>query len=78
MAMASTAAAAVGEQHPFWTKADIRCRNSLSAIGVTADIARFWLGDGLSAYDPKRTLAVHCGNDFDGGFGPYRDARLSR
>jgi putative tryptophan/tyrosine transport system substrate-binding protein len=27
-------------------------------------------GDGLSAYDPKRTLAVHCGNGFDAGFRP--------
>jgi hypothetical protein len=35
-------------------------------------------GDGLSAYDPKRTLAVHCGNGFDAGFSPYRSACLSR
>ena len=31
----------------------------------------------MSAYDPKRTLAVHCGNGFDAGFGPYRSTRLS-
>jgi hypothetical protein len=33
---------------------------------------------GLSAYDPKQTLAVRCGNDFDAGFSPYRSTRLSR
>jgi len=27
--------------------------------------------DGLSAYDPSATLAVHCGNGFDAGFRPY-------
>jgi hypothetical protein len=32
----------------------------------------------LSANDPERTLAVHCGNDFDAGFSPYRSTRLSR
>jgi len=30
----------------------------------------------LSAYDPERTLAVHCGNGFDAGFSPYQSARL--
>jgi len=34
--------------------------------------------DGLSAYDPKRTIAVHCGNGFDVGFSPYQSTRLSR
>jgi len=33
---------------------------------------------GLSANDPTATLAVHCGNDFDAGFNPYRSTRLSR
>jgi hypothetical protein len=28
--------------------------------------------------DPKRTLAVHCGNGFEAGFGPYQSASLSR
>ena len=27
-------------------------------------------GAGLSANDPSATLAVHCGNGFDAGFGP--------
>jgi hypothetical protein len=31
-----------------------------------------------AANDPKRTLAVHCGNGFDAGFSPYQCARLSR
>src|SRR5450756_1545708 len=35
-------------------------------------------GDGLSAYDPTATLAVHCGNDFGAGFRPYQSTRLSR
>ena len=34
--------------------------------------------DGLSAYDPTATLAVHCGNLFDAGFSPYQSTRLSR
>jgi len=31
-----------------------------------------------SAFDPKRTLAVHCGNSFDADFSPYQNTRLSR
>jgi hypothetical protein len=38
----------------------------------------FLAHDGLSAYDPTATLAVHCGNGFDAGFSPYRSTRLSR
>jgi hypothetical protein len=34
--------------------------------------------DGLSAFDPTATLAVHCGNRFDAGFSPYQSASLSR
>jgi hypothetical protein len=34
--------------------------------------------DGLSAFDPTATLAVHCGNGFDASFSPYQSARLSR
>ena len=34
-------------------------------------------GDGLSAFDPTATLAVHCGNGFDAGFSPYQSTRLS-
>ena len=34
--------------------------------------------DGLSAFDPTATLAVHCGNGFDAGFSPYQSTRLSR
>jgi hypothetical protein len=34
--------------------------------------------DGLSAFDPSATLAVHCGNSFDAGFSPYQITRLSR
>jgi putative ABC transport system substrate-binding protein len=35
-------------------------------------------GDGLSAYDPTATLAVHCGNVFDAGFNPYQSTSLGR
>jgi hypothetical protein len=34
--------------------------------------------DGLSAYDPTATLAVHCGNGFVASFSPYQNTRLSR
>jgi hypothetical protein len=34
--------------------------------------------DGLSAYDPKRTLVVRCDNGFDAGFSPYQSTRLNR
>ena len=32
----------------------------------------------MSAFDPKRTLAVHCGDGFDVGLSPYQSTRLSR
>ena len=32
----------------------------------------------MSAFDPKRTLAVHCGNGFDADFNLYQSTRLSR
>jgi hypothetical protein len=35
-------------------------------------------GDGLSAFDPTATLAVHCGNGFDAGFGLYQNTCLRR
>ena len=31
-----------------------------------------------SIHDPKRALAVHCGNGFDADFSPYQSTRLSR
>jgi hypothetical protein len=34
--------------------------------------------DGLSAFDPTATLAVHCGKGFDAGFSPYQSTCLSR
>ena len=46
----------------------------LSNSGQTRVLAR----NGLSAFDPKRTIAVHCGNGFDVGFSPYQSTRLSR
>ena len=55
---------------PLLHKADIE--RTMSAFGGKADMAPH-----MSAYDPKRTLALHCGNGFDAGFGPYRSTRLS-
>jgi hypothetical protein len=50
----------------------------MSAFGVTAN--KRWISacDGLSAYDPTATLAVHYGNGFDASFSPYQSIRLSR
>jgi hypothetical protein len=62
----------------LWHIASFRC---------TAKFGRYWsnsrqwsilAGDGLSAFDPTATLAVHCGNGFDAGFSPYQNTRLSR
>jgi hypothetical protein len=62
----------------FWHLAD----NPTAAAFV-----RYWsnsgqqsilASDGLSAYDPTATLALHCGNRFDAGFGHYRSPRMSR
>jgi hypothetical protein len=59
----------------------------LTEISVAPAFVRFWSnsGDwpglalnGSVANDPKRTLAVHCGNGFDAGFSPYRSTHLSR
>jgi hypothetical protein len=43
----------------------------MSAIGQSGQrwiLAR----DGLSAFDPTATLAVHCGNGFDADFSPIK------
>ena len=53
-------------------------RPRLPAIGVIADKGGFLARDGLSAFDPTATLAVHCGNGFDAGFSPYQITSLSR
>jgi hypothetical protein len=34
--------------------------------------------DVRAAVDPSATLAVHCGNGFDGGFSLYQSTRLNR
>jgi hypothetical protein len=50
----------------------------MSAFGQQRTKQRWILArDGLSAYDPTATLAVHCGNGFDAGFDPYQSARLN-
>jgi hypothetical protein len=51
---------------PFRTRLDNNGQTSILAC------------DGLSAFDPSATLAVHCGNGFVAGFSPYQSTRLSR
>ena len=47
----------------------------MSAIGTK----RTWVSaPHMSAFDPKRTWAVHCVNGFDAGFSPYQRAYLSQ
>jgi hypothetical protein len=41
----------------YWHKADIRVGPAFVRSWTIADIAGFWLGDGLSAFDPTRTFA---------------------
>jgi hypothetical protein len=47
---------------------------------LSDDSGHCWIlaRDGLSAFDPKATLAVHCGNRFDAGFRPYQFTRVNR
>jgi hypothetical protein len=65
----------------------------MTALGTKRTIAalqqfvRYWSNNGhwselalngLSAFDPRATIAVHCGNIFNAGFCPYQSTRLSR
>ena len=54
---------------------------------TTLGFVGYWTNNGqraalgrnrYAAIDPTATLAVHCGNGFDAGFGPYQSTRLSR
>jgi hypothetical protein len=52
-----------------------RCPLLRSLLGVK----RTWVAAlHMSAFDPKRTLPVHCGKGFDAGFSPYQSTRLNR
>jgi len=62
----------------FWHLTDNLTAAAFVRFWTKADKTAFSARDGLSAYDPTATLAVHCGNGFDGGFSPYQCARLSR
>ena len=51
------------------------------------EFVSYWISNGQkaalgldlsAAIDPKRSLAVHCGNALDAGFSPYQSTRLSR
>jgi hypothetical protein len=59
----------------------------IAAFAALQKFGRYWTnngqililaGDGLSAFDPTATLAVHCGNGFDAGFGLYQNTCLRR
>jgi len=64
--------------------------NQVTALADKRAVAlkgRYWGNNGqrsarklnrCAAIDPTATLAVHCGNDVDAGFSPYRSTRLSR
>jgi hypothetical protein len=50
----------------------LRAERTATFCPLSDNNGQKWIlaGDGLSAYDPKRTLGVHCGNGFDAGFSP--------
>ena len=60
----------------FGTKRTLRYRTcECPLLGVK----RTWLfALQMSAFDPKRTFGLHCGNGFDASFGTYQCCRLSR
>jgi hypothetical protein len=62
----------------FWHLADNSA--ALAFVRYWSNSGQRWVlaRDGLSAFDPTATLAVHCGNGFDAGFSPYQCIRLSR
>jgi hypothetical protein len=62
----------------FWHKADIRGTATFCPLSDKNGHCRILACDGLSAFDPTATLAVHCGNGFDAGFSPYQSTRMSR
>ena len=50
-------------------------RTRVCPLSDNSGQSRIFARGSLSANDPKRTLAVHCGNGFDS---PYRSTRLRR
>jgi hypothetical protein len=54
--------------------------NRLCVCPILDQSGQRWIlaRDGLSAFDPTATLAVHCGNGFEAGFSLYQSTRLSR
>src|ERR1035437_6239187 len=72
----------------FYSEISVRCRLMALRVIRCAAIIRslseqhgqsvILASDDLSANDPRRTLAVHCGNSFDADFSPYQSPRLSR
>src|SRR5215510_13346975 len=62
----------------FGSKADM-AYSGKSLLRSLLGVKRTWpVAMQMSAFDPKQTLAVHCGNGFDAGFSPYQSTRLSR
>jgi hypothetical protein len=62
----------------YWHLADNRGGATFCPLSDNSGQSWILVHDGLSANDPKRTSAVHCGNDFDAGFSPYQSTHLSR
>jgi hypothetical protein len=62
----------------FWHLADNPATPAFVRYWSNSEQSLILARDGLSAYDPTATLAVHCGNGFDAGFSPYQITRLSR
>jgi hypothetical protein len=68
----------VNNEVSFWHLADISAAPAF--VRYWSNSGQSWIlaRDGLSAFDPSATLALHCGNGFDAGFSPYQNTRLSR
>jgi hypothetical protein len=62
----------------FWHLTDNPTAPMFVRYWTRADNRQFLAGDGLSAFDPYATLAVHCGKGFDARFSPYQSTHLSR
>jgi hypothetical protein len=62
----------------YWHKADNPTAPAFVRYWSNSGHWSILAGDGLSAFDPTATFALHCGNGFNAGFRPYQSTRLSR
>jgi hypothetical protein len=61
-----------GDDVAFWHLADKRGTATICPLLDNSGQRWILARDGLSAFDPTATLAVHCGNRFDAGFDPIK------